>query len=503
MRSCVVYLTNRFLLICLPLLTACSSKKTEVAWEIDLPRIGSQSSPRTADLNLDGTLDIVIGAGENEYVATARGILAIDGQTGTLLWHHAAEDLVFGSASFQDVTDDGVPDVFIGGRSCTLMALDGSDGAMIWRYDPETFADDAILKFARHNFYSSALVPDQNKDGYDDLLTQNGGNPVIGPGIEEGRDPGVLLLFDSQTGAILAADTMPDGKESYMSPLSYTDDSTGEIKIVFGSGGETIGGSLFVAGIEDLIGQQLDRAKVLATGEGHGFIAPPVLADINGDRQLDIIAISHGSSIYAIDGNVYDILWKQQIVGTECSNSFAVGNFNGDEVPDFFTFVSKGTWPNNTGLLQILLDGSNGQIIFSDSLGCTGFSSPVVYDLNQDGLDEAIISINLFNCSEGFSGEIKNIEHRLMAINFATGASYVIEQKNQFKNIFSTPWIGDLDQDRYLDIIHCQYYHGSSYITSFIGMHMKRISTHIKMDGDVLWGGYMGSAGDGIYQASH
>src|SRR5690606_40256455 len=59
-----------FLLICL----SCNQKKTELVWKASLPGIGSQSSPRTADLNGDGILDIVMGAGANEYQESAFGV---------------------------------------------------------------------------------------------------------------------------------------------------------------------------------------------------------------------------------------------------------------------------------------------------------------------------------------------------------------------------------------------------------------------------------------------
>src|SRR4051812_5846718 len=71
-------------------LSACSltsaKKRSEVVWTKDLPVIGSLSSPRTADLNNDGVLDIVIGAGKNEFQKTDMGILAFNGKTGNLLW---------------------------------------------------------------------------------------------------------------------------------------------------------------------------------------------------------------------------------------------------------------------------------------------------------------------------------------------------------------------------------------------------------------------------------
>ncbi|MDH3650094.1 MAG: PQQ-like beta-propeller repeat protein [Saprospiraceae bacterium] len=491
--------TFYFLVVSAFLIISCSKTGTEVAWEVNLPRTGSQSSIRTSDLNNDGVLDIVMGAGENEFIHSKQGILAFDGQTGAILWQQEAKDQVFGSATFYDVNDDGIEDVFIGGRSCLFHALDGGTGKVLWQYDPDQFVDDAILGYARFNFYNSVIVPDQNNDGYLDVLVQNGGNSKIGPGIKEGRFPGVLMLFDSRTGSVLAADTMPDGMESYMSPLYFTQKGSDEQMILFGSGGETFSGNLYLSKLSDLLDKNLSVAMIIAQEEGHGFIAPPVLADINDDGFLDIVAISHASNVSAIDGRDHKLLWKQSIPETECSNSFAVGHFTGDGTPDFFTFVSKGTWPNNTGSLQVLLDGSDGQIIYQNALGCTGFSSPVAYDLNRDGRDEAIVSINVFNCSEGFSGDIGDIENKLMAIDFASGSEYIIEQRHGFKNIFTTPWIGDLDGDGYLDMIHCQYYHNTPYITAFMGMQIKRIRTHIKMLGEANWGAYMGSNTNGIY----
>ena len=92
------------------------------------------------------------------------------------------------------------------------------------------------------------------------------------------------------------------------------------------------------------------------------------------------------------------------------------------------------------------------------AIGCTGFSSPVVYDLDGDGVDEAIISVNDFDCSLGFTGQSpREMENRLSAINFKKRTIQTIDQQKGFKNIFSTPWIGDLDDDGYLDLIHCPY----------------------------------------------
>jgi outer membrane protein assembly factor BamB len=497
------FLADMMAIIIVGILPACtetqSKERSKVIWSKDFPVIGTQSSPRTTDLNKDGILDIVIGAGKNEFQQTDMGILAFDGKSGNLLWTQQAPDQVFGSATFCDVNGDQVKDIFIGGRSPQLKAIDGKTGALIWDYKHEQYANDPILRYARFNFNNSVIVPDQNNDGIDDLLTINGGNPLAEPYSEVDRFPGVLMLFDAKTGNIIAADSMPDHKESYMTPLSFTQPGSKEVFILFGTGGETIDGNLYLTTVSQLRLKKLSEAKVIATEKGHGFIAPPTLADINKDGYLDIIVISHGSKVFAINGKDYQLLWTKTFPGTECSNSFAAGYFTDDDILDFFTFISKGQWPNSTGSIEVMLNGKDGTVGYMDSIGCTGFSSPVVYDLNNDGRDEAIISINNFDCSLGYVGKSPGlIENKLITINFVDKSVNTIDQAKGFKNIFSTPWIGDLDNDGYLDLIYCQCFHRSELI-AFVGLRIKRVDLPVKIKRKVTWGAYMGSEGNGVF----
>ncbi|MBM1105208.1 FG-GAP repeat protein [Aurantibacter crassamenti] len=486
--------------IILLLIIGCGNKKkSELRWKKEFYQIGSQSSPRTADLNNDGILDIVIGAARGENKPTDQGVLALNGENGELLWQQDAKDQVFGSATFHDITDDGVSDIFITGRSSIFMALNGSTGEKLWEYEYQ-FENDSILKYAKYNFYNSVLIPDQNENGYPELLTVNGGNVLAEPLSEKERFPGVLMILDSKTGEVLTADIMPDGKESYMSPIYFKQPKTGEEFIVFGSGGETISGNLYLAKLSDFKKKNLSKAKIIASEEGHGFIAPPSIADINSDGYYDIVAISHGSTAFAVNSTNQKVIWQINVPDTESSNGFAVGNFTEDSIPDFFTFVSHGIWPNNTGSMQIMIDGATGEIVYKNSLGCTGFSSPVVYDLNNDTIDEVIISINEFDCERGYADNSNlTIENKLIALDFKSKTANRIDGAMSFKNIFSTPWLGDLDNDGYLDIIHVQNYSSNGDLLSFLGMQINSISTSINFEEASPWGSYMGTEGDGIY----
>ena len=125
------YKAFSFILLLFLIISCDKKEKSQLIWKSNFPIIGSQSSPRAADLNNDGVLDFVIGAGKNEYEYTESGILAINGLDGELLWTQETEDQVFGSATFLDINQDNTPDVFIGGRGPHLKAINGRSGDLI------------------------------------------------------------------------------------------------------------------------------------------------------------------------------------------------------------------------------------------------------------------------------------------------------------------------------------------------------------------------------------
>lgn len=480
------------LLLLLPFL-GCKPKQQLDNWIATLPGHGTNSSPRLADLTGDGILDVVIGAGKNEWQRSDTAVVALDGASGKLLWTVAAPNQVTGTASFLDVTKDGVPDVFIGGRSAFMASINGKTGELLWQYQlPKDTT--APMRFATHNFFNAQPVPDQSGDGIQDLLVANGGNPQSYPNTADGREPGVLMVLESTTGKVLAVAAVPDGRETYLSPLFFDFGKNGSPAVVFGTGGETIGGGLYRAAFADLMKNDLSKAKALTQVTGHGFIAPPVLADVTQDGVADIVANNQGGILMAFDGKTDKLLWQLTVDSTESSSSLAVGYFNDDEVPDFFGQYAVGVWPDNTGSRQLAVDGRTGQIIKEYRLGCTGFFSPVALDIDGNGTDEVLMSVNNYNCT---GIHVVDCQHYLALFDFKKGVRQFTEQK-KVKNLSTTPWVGDMDGDGLFDVVYCVQANTSK-IIEFYGMAVVRQESRQKLKKQPNWGGYMGNAGDGVF----
>ena len=87
----------------------------------------------------------------------------------------------------------------------------------------------------------------------------------------EKRLVGRILIFSGKTGRVLRWVDTPDGKESYFSPLLYTLKNGTEI-VVFGTGGETHGGSLFVIPLMDLFYGKMHKAVAIYTDKYKGIL---------------------------------------------------------------------------------------------------------------------------------------------------------------------------------------------------------------------------------------
>ena len=461
----------------------------QASWSVTFKGIGTFSSPRIADLNGDGTGDVIFGAGREEFKACDSAVIALDGANGRMLWHVDATDQIFGSPSFLDINGDNVKDIFIGGRSAELFAIDGKTGKTLWKFDKKKG------KQKWFNFYHPQFIRDLDQDGHEDILISNGGNVMAEPYSERKRYPGQLVVISSRDGRVLAQAPMPDKKETYMSVSALPLDGGDDYRIIFGTGGETIGGNLYVTTLSAVLSGDLSQAVLLDSSPDKGYIGPAAWVDITGDTFPDIIANAVEGKLVAFDGVTYERIWSVKIPNSEAYSSIAPGYFNADSTPDFFVSYAIGQWPKLEWSKQVMVDGASGDIAYIDSLGFYQTSTPVIADLDGDGRDEALLSVNIHIYDERNRRALYNM---VVSIDFDANEVNQITEPVKGSNISSTPWIGDLDNDNFLDIIYCHTTNTEKSYT-FDGMQVNRISTQIPIRESIAWGSYMGSNYDGIF----
>ena len=103
-----------------------------------------EGAPALGDLNSDGFPDVV-------FATEAGELLALDGNTGALLWRYLTEwenapgkyeylesKAFIASPTLCDVNGDDIEDVLIGARNATFYAINGKSGRPLWKYHTGT-----------------------------------------------------------------------------------------------------------------------------------------------------------------------------------------------------------------------------------------------------------------------------------------------------------------------------------------------------------------------------
>ncbi len=459
-------------------------------WQTLTDSIQSFSSPRACDLNNDGILDIVVGGG-TDGVASNNGIMAYNGANGALLWKRGSRNEVFGSAVFQDITNDGIKDVYIAGRQAQLLAINGANGQLLWDFFPHPVnpADSGL-----YNFYNPQIIHDVNNDGTNDLLVANGGDHAA-PDWQTNRPPGHLMVISGLTGNLLAKAVVPDSAEIYCSPIVLDVQNNGTQWVLFGTGGENLGGSFWACPLLDLINTQSLLGSInLVTDPNKGFIAPTSVHKTQ-DGSFDFYVLGFGGKLTKFKGLDWSTAWSYQHLNTESSAAPVIGNFvGGDMIPDVFISLYKGSASSYSDFYQIMLNGHNGQVIFKDSLGTMGYPSANAVDLNNDGRDEVVVSLTYFQ-----NGHYK---HKLQAINFQTNQVYQLGNTLAGVNLGCTPFIGNLDFDSELELVFVVK-RDSINPVGWKGIFVNRMDlSSVFPNSGVAWGSYMSGMADGQYQYS-
>ncbi|MGK7395333.1 MAG: outer membrane protein assembly factor BamB family protein [Candidatus Cyclobacteriaceae bacterium M3_2C_046] len=468
----------------------------KIEWQAEFKNAGTYSSPRAVDLNQDQVKDIVVGAGgRQEWEPSENGVLAINGRDGSLLWRKSCRNQMVGSAIFKDLNEDEVPDVLIGGRSAQFMAISGTDGKIIWEYMAHNPAFDFENDTSVLNFFTPQFVSDLDDDGMEDVIVSYGGFVKAPPEVSI-RPTGYLMIFSSKTGKVLAKAPMPDGKETYMSPVVLTNDTSS--RVFFGTGGETVSGNFYVTDIHDILDDNISEYHTIVTGKNKGFIAPPILIELNQDKVLDIVINGYEGIVCAINGKNYEALWKVDVGSDfETHSQPAVGQLVGDKTPDFFVNFGKGSWPQIERSIQLVIDGKTGKSIVVDSLGNLQYSSPIPVR-KENGTEDLILHVINENHATNYAPEsgMPQYIYKNMLYQFnVQGEKPILMLENSGTNIGSTLLLEDMDNDQILELI---YVYNSTQEDPFLfnGVHIfcKSLPGYSSK-----WNQYMGASGKSVY----
>ncbi|KAL4241001.1 hypothetical protein ACF0H5_001780 [Mactra antiquata] len=339
------------------------------------------------------------GFGSYPCLSHLTGLRGVDGD---VLWRLPVRSGVFAlQCEGWDINQDNKTDCIATGRMGTIVAFDPSTGEELWRCE-----DDRYLK-SNWNTYTAAVLPDWDDDGVPEVLIANGGDTSY-PSYEHNRTAGRLVVLSGKTGIPMGVSylTIPNSKETYMSPVIYTPNKYTSSYILFGSGGETIPGDLMGISIggfcylyiicivgdlmgismEDfcylIFGKPSDKCPttgrkfegfkfdengifVLHKGEKKGVMVPPIVADVDGDGTMDILMTSFEGSMKLFNGQGLTEVWTATFPGCETYGLPAPGYFNDDKYLDFLIHWNFGEWMFYEHSNATVVSGKDGDVLWT------------------------------------------------------------------------------------------------------------------------------------------
>ena len=327
-----------------------------INWEHDFFPALSETTMELFDMNGDGVVDVLTV--EDLSQCTGR-VVAMDGQNGKKFWQKEVNFPAFGVRCELDVNNDGVKDCLVIGRGAGFAAIDSRDGSLLWEVDPS-------ITFPPYNFYFPLIIEDLDEDGVNDIINVHGGDTSY-KADEHERSPGFLVVVSGRTGQSLMPPLLtPDGHESYMSPVLFKLNGKDDL-VLFGSGGETVPGSLWAVSLSSIRNQVVLQRARQSWKEG---VYEPFVNDSRHPclmKDTDFNKIRPSFDVKAFD-------FERPIFVTSASNSMR------------FCPRWEGVSPiwnkYNVCLYELYRSESKGVIV-----------PPVMVDLNLDGIDDLVVSV--------------------------------------------------------------------------------------------------------------
>lgn len=379
-----------------------ANQNTEVPYETNIPLTVSidlfqanfpivlskpvMSGNAVVDLDGDGVNEVVV-TGTDSLVH----VFTLDGSE-LAGFPYATGNWIIGAPAVADIDNDGDLEIVVASRDRKIHVIqhDGSGAAIVE---------------ASHYLMSTPALDDLDGDGDLEIV-------VPGYGYE------VLAVHHDGTSLENFPLTIDGGRMS--AGVSIADmDGDGSKDLVFGTWSD----SIFAY---NLSGELLDGFPVdLITN----VAAPPVVADIDGNGSLEILAGQDAGYFYAVahDGSV---LWTHRLSAASIRTAAAVCDFDGN---GFMEIV----YTTLDGNITVLDYQGNALAGWPQSLGGACYSSPVIADLDGDDIPEIIVGSN-------------SSELYVFHIDGSTLDLFPIPMNGPVRG---TPTVADLSQDGTLEII--------------------------------------------------
>ena len=371
-----------------------TAQNNTIHWNKMNLEASSETTPFVIDVNNDGIDDVIYTRAhytksldmyyctsdssyedacmeDTGYPVCGSTLVAVNGLNGELIWLRNFTRPVFGIRCVMDVDEDGETDCFVIGRYHQWDTVNKATGETIWEAD-------TTIGYAGYNFYYPLPLEDIDDDGVVDILNIHGGDQSYGSR-DINRSPALIVIISGKTGKkLIDPIVVPDGRESYMSPVHYT--FAGKDVILFGTGGETINGSLWAITVDSIkefvksgpltfsqndteyvgcssefmrdrdkfrptydrtiyqldeqdrqpsidcpsLGQHLPITNKhdlclyeLYNSSSKGMIIPPVIIDMNNDNVQDLIIQSFSGHVLCLNGVDGEVLWHRYIPNSE------------------------------------------------------------------------------------------------------------------------------------------------------------------------------------------
>jgi outer membrane protein assembly factor BamB len=259
------------------------------------------TQPAIEDVDGDGTEEVIVSSTEN-------ALIAYDARTGTEEWRASLKTYGYGRPTIANITSTSDPEVVTSDISGGIVVARGN-GSIVWRFDLNTTV------WNRVSVWEAPIVDDIDGDSQSEVLLGSSSGPILlSPDgevewLQNGSatyvatapvdDDAALEVFTAGTSAIRAYDSA-SGSEEWTRSVSngriHTAadvDADGTVELYVGR----FGGGILALNAET----GATEWSTSISSSDDTIVPPPVLDDVNGDGQSEVIAVTETGSVVVLD----------------------------------------------------------------------------------------------------------------------------------------------------------------------------------------------------------